>query len=144
MADARTIEFLELIDEPAVDQVQGLFRVHLVGTLEITEGHQGLVFQQPQNSHLAHDGGVELGLLLGGFGIAGLFGLGSDSYSFDGVVHDLAVFLLVDPLGPGYGQNAAAVFVEEPALVTEVKAVYRMGKGELLGVAVSNLDPPAF
>ena len=44
MADARAIEFLKLIDEPAVDQVQGFFRVHLVGPFEVAEGYQGLVF----------------------------------------------------------------------------------------------------
>ena len=46
IADARPVEFLELVHETAVDEVQRFFGVHLVGAFKIAERDERLVFHE--------------------------------------------------------------------------------------------------
>ena len=139
VADARAVKFLHLVHESAVDQVERLFGVHAVRAFKVAERHQRLVFEQAQNAYLAHDGGVELGLLLGGFGIACGGGLFAHGQAFYTVLHDLGVFLLVHALCPADDQDSAAVIVEIAACIVEVELVDHVSQGKVLRVAVADL-----
>ena len=138
VGDARSVEFLHLVDEPAVHEVERFLGVHLVRALEVAERHERLVFHQAEDTHLVHDGGIELVLLLGAFGIGRLRGLGSHGEPFDGVVYRLRVFLLRCALRPGRNQNSASVLVEEPSLVGKIEIADHVGEREFLGVAVAD------
>ena len=135
VGDARAVEFLHLVDEPAVHEVERFFRIHLVRAFEVAEGHERLVFHQAEDAHLVHDGGVELILLL----VVLDFGHGPGLEAFDGVVDDLRVFLLRGPLRPGGDEDSASVLVEEAALVGEVELADHVGEGEFLRETVTDL-----
>ena len=140
IADAGAIKFLHLVHKAAVDQIERFFRVHLVCTFKVAEGHKRLVFEQAENTDLAHDGGVELVLLFAGFFVTCGLGHGTDLEAANRVLHDGCVFLLVDALCPGGNQYAASVIVEISTCIIEVIFVDDMGEGKFLGVAVTNLD----
>ena len=140
VADARAVKFFHLVHETAVDEVERFFRVHLVGAFKVAESDKRLVFEQAEDTHLAHDGGVELVLLFAGFFVACLLWHGSDFKTFDGVLHHRGVFLFVDPLRPCGDEDSATIVIEVATGVIEVEIVDDASELKFLSVAVTDLD----